>query len=83
MQREMVEEKGLSGEVADRIGDYVKLHGRWELLAKLEGDSKLTAERDAQLGLADMRLLLQYCELFHVLDKVIGETPPQYPVYIE
>lgn len=28
VQREMTEEKGLDGEVADKIGEYVKLKGR-------------------------------------------------------
>ena len=70
VRKEMVEEKGLAGEVADRIGEYVKLHGGKELLAKLEADPRLGAVKDAHLGLVDMRLLLHYCDLFGVLDKV-------------
>ena len=66
----MVEEKGLAGEVADRIGEYVKLHGGLELLEKLCADTQLVAVRAAEEGLRDMRLLLHYCELFGVLDKV-------------
>ena len=66
----MVEEKGLSGEAADRIGEYVKLHGGLELLEKLCADTRLVAVKAAEEGLSDMRLLLHYCELFGVLDKV-------------
>ena len=66
----MVEEKGLQEEVADRIGEYVKLSGGKELLEQLLADSKLTAVKDAQAGLDSMKLLLHYCELYGVLDKV-------------
>ena len=70
VRKEIVEEKGLAVEVADCIGQYVKLRGGKELLTQLEADPRLGAVKDAQLGLGDMKLLLQYCELFGVLDKV-------------
>ena len=66
----MVDEKGLQEDVADRIGEYVKLHGGKELLEQLLADQKLTAIKDAMTGLEGMRLLLHYCELYGVLDKV-------------
>ena len=66
----MVEEKGLAGEVADRIGEYVKLHGGLELLERLCADTQLVAVKAAEEGLHDMKLLLHYCDLFGVLDKV-------------
>ena len=66
----MVEEKGLQEDVADRIGEYVKLHGGKELLEQLIADQKLTSVKDAQVGLEGMKLLLIYCELYGVLDKV-------------
>ena len=66
----MVDEKGLQEDVADRIGEYVKLHGSKELLEQLLADQKLTAIKDAMTGLEGMRLLLHYCELYGVLDKV-------------
>ena len=66
----MVEEKGLQEDVADKIGDYVKLHGGKDLLEQLFADQKLVAVKDAQLGLEGMKLLLHYCELYGVLDKV-------------
>ena len=66
----MVEEKSLPEDVADRIGDYVKLHGGKDLLEQLFSDQKLVAVKDAQMGLEGMKLLLHYCELYGVLDKV-------------
>ena len=66
----MVDEKGLQEDVADRIGEYVKLHGGKELLERLLADQKLTAIKDATTGLEGMRLLLHYCELYGVLDRV-------------
>ena len=70
MKKEMVEEKGLQEEVADVIGEYVKLNGGFDLLEKLTSDARLVAVESAVAGLQDMRLLLQYCEHFGVLDKV-------------
>ena len=67
---EMVEEKGLPSDVADRIGEYVQLSGKSDLLDKLISDAKLMAVKDAVVGLEEMKLLLKYCELFGVLDKV-------------
>ena len=66
----MVEEKGLDESVAEVIGEYVKLNGRFELLEKLMSDQRLAGVSSAVAGLGDMKLLLQYCELFGVLEKV-------------
>ncbi|CAI8050358.1 Histidine--tRNA ligase [Geodia barretti] len=70
VKKEMVEGKGLEEAVADKIGEYVKLSGHFELLEKLMSDMGLTAVASARAGLEDMKLLLHYCELFGVLDKV-------------
>ena len=66
----MVDEKGLAGDVADRIGHYVKLHGGMEMLEQLAADPALVAVPDAKVGLDEMRTLLKFCELFGALDKV-------------
>ena len=68
----MVEEKGLDPGVADKIGHYVKLHGSMDLLSQLTSDQSLVAVKDAKAGLDEMGLLLRYCDLFGVLDKVYG-----------
>jgi hypothetical protein len=70
VRSELVEEKGLEPAAADRIGEYVKLNGGLELVDKLEADAKLMANASAKKGLADMRLLLQFCEVYNCIDKV-------------
>ena len=69
VRREMVEEKGLPSEVADRIGQYVKLNGGIDLVEKLKKDARLVAVESAKSGLEEMSLFLEYCQLFQV-DKV-------------
>lgn len=75
-------EKGLSEEIADKIGEYVGLKGEcclqaeltvgpgFELLAKLQADEALMAIPSAKAGLADMEILFGYLEVYGVLDKV-------------
>lgn len=70
VRAEMVEEKGLDPAAADRIGEYVKLNGLMDLVDKLEADAKLMANSSAKKGVSDMRLLLQFCEVYGCLDKV-------------
>lgn len=55
---------GLLLRQADMLGP-----GR-EVLEKLEGDSDLMGIASAKEGLADMRKLFDYLEVFGVLDKV-------------
>ena len=66
----MVEEKGLDTAVADSIGEYVKLSGSKELVERLSADARLTAVKDSVVGLEQMKLLLDYCQLFGSLDMV-------------
>ncbi|CAG8547956.1 12056_t:CDS:2, partial [Racocetra fulgida] len=66
----MTEEKGLDPDVADRIGEYVKLKGGKELLDKLFLDESLLSNNNAKAGLNDMVLLFKYLEIFGVLDKI-------------
>lgn len=71
VKKEMVEEKGLAEDVADQIGEYVKLHGKSELVDKLLADDKLSKNKSAVEGLEAIRLLLKYCDLFHITDRVL------------
>ena len=66
----MIDEKGLDPNVADAIGRYVKHHGGIEVVQKMEADEKLGKNKSGKAGIEDMKLLLRYCELFGVLDKV-------------
>ncbi|KAK1250429.1 hypothetical protein MKX08_010432 [Trichoderma sp. CBMAI-0020] len=70
VRKEMTEEKGLDGEIADRIGKWVVLRGRHELLEKLRNDEKLSANESMKQGIADVALLFEYLEAFGALDKV-------------
>ncbi|KAK3906664.1 hypothetical protein C8A05DRAFT_29413 [Staphylotrichum tortipilum] len=64
VRKEMVDEKGLSPEAADKIGQYVLLKGQRDLLEKLKEDKDLAANASMQAGFADMDLLFTYLEAF-------------------
>ncbi|CAG9822580.1 unnamed protein product [Phaedon cochleariae] len=70
VKREMVSEKGLSEESADRIGEYVRLNGKSELVEKLLKDENLSKNKTAVEGLEAMQLLLRYCEIYGTGDRV-------------
>ncbi|KAJ6126845.1 histidine--tRNA ligase mitochondrial [Penicillium sp. IBT 18751x] len=70
VRKEMVDEKGLDGAVADRIEGYVMNKGSRELLEKLLQDENLTANASAKAGLEDMALMMEYLDAFGVLDKI-------------
>merc|ERR550532_3932822 len=69
VRKEMVDEKGLKAEAADRIGEWVQMSGGEELVEKLLG-SKLAESGKAKAGLEDMALLLRYCNLYGCSDSV-------------
>lgn len=70
VKREMVEEKGLGEEVADRIWEFVKRSGGRDVLEELRKDERVTKNSNLVKGLEDMELLFEYLEAFGVLDKV-------------
>ncbi|KAM6358143.1 histidine--tRNA ligase, cytoplasmic-like isoform 2-T2 [Alca torda] len=70
VKNEMVEEKGLSHEAADRIGEYVQLHGGLDLIERLLQDPKLSQNKLAKEGLGDMKLLFEYLTLFGITGKI-------------
>lgn len=71
VRKEMIEEKGLSEEVADRIGEYVQLNGKQELVEKLLADPILTKVKSAVDGLEAMKLMLRYCQLYGVEKNIL------------
>ncbi|XP_037316801.2 histidine--tRNA ligase isoform X1 [Pungitius pungitius] len=71
VRREMVNEKGLSEEAADQIGEYVSLKGGMELAERLLQDHKMCTSKQACAGLSDIKLLFSYLQLFQVTDKVV------------
>lgn len=70
VRKEMTEEKGLDGAVADKIETYVVRKGGRDLLEDLLKDEVLTANPSAKQGLDEMGLLMEYLEAFGVLDKI-------------
>ncbi|XP_059061954.1 histidine--tRNA ligase, cytoplasmic-like isoform X1 [Achroia grisella] len=71
VRTEMINEKGVSPDAADRIGKYVLLNGGVELAEKLLKDEKLSNTKAAIEGLEGIMLLLKYCELFGIKDKIV------------
>ncbi|TVY22439.1 Histidine--tRNA ligase, mitochondrial [Lachnellula hyalina] len=70
-KKEMVEDKGLPEEVADRIGGYVQHSGNIsEMLEFLKSDEKLMANENVKAGVADISLLVSYLEAMDVANKV-------------
>jgi len=71
VRNEMVNEKGLSPSVADRIGEYVRLNGKVDLVERLLQDKFLVAQsKSACDGLQAMKLFLKYCALYGLQDQV-------------
>ncbi|KAF8469088.1 hypothetical protein BDZ91DRAFT_655469 [Kalaharituber pfeilii] len=70
VRKEMTEEKGLDGAVADKIGEYVIKKGGQELLDALSRDEALSSNESLKQGFSDMGLLFDYLGTFNVLPKV-------------
>lgn len=70
VRKEMTEEKGLDGSVADKIGEYVVQKGQKDLLSKLQADPLLSANQSMKTGMVEMELLFDYLEAFNCLDNV-------------
>jgi histidyl-tRNA synthetase len=70
VRKEMVDEKGLAPEVADKIGKYVVLKGQRDLIEKLKQDEDLAANPSMQQGFSDMDLLFTYLEAFNAAHSV-------------
>ena len=70
VRKEMVEEKGLSEEVADRIWEFVQRKGGSEVVEELRKDERALANDRLKQGLDDMELLFGYLEAFGILDRV-------------
>lgn len=70
VRKELIEEKKIPEEVADRIGEYAKLKGGADLIEKLKADENLMKNKDAAEALEDMDLLFKYCSTFNLAEKV-------------
>ncbi|XP_072120270.1 histidine--tRNA ligase isoform X4 [Mobula birostris] len=70
VKNEMIAEKGLDPDTANKIGEYLQLHGNSELIDRLLQDNKLSQNKLALEGLNDMKQLLVYLKIFGVEDKI-------------
>ncbi|KKF95745.1 Histidine--tRNA ligase mitochondrial [Ceratocystis platani] len=70
VRKEMVEEKGLAEEVADKIGEWVVLKGKQDLLQKLRDTPELAANASMKAGMDDLELLFMYLDAFKCLEPV-------------
>lgn len=63
VRREMVEDKGLSGDVADAIGKFVILKGKpWDMYNSLMTEKKFGGHKGALEAMEDMRILFEYLD---------------------
>ncbi|KUI59290.1 Histidine--tRNA ligase, mitochondrial [Cytospora mali] len=73
VKAEMVGEKGLPEDVADRIGQFICGSGRADMhktLDFLKADLGLMANDNIKSGINDMEILLSYLESFDIVDKI-------------
>jgi histidyl-tRNA synthetase len=71
VRRELIEEKKLDPEVADKIGEYAKLNGGVELINKLKTDESLIKSKDAVEALDELDTLFKYTAIFNLNDNVV------------
>ncbi|XP_058804379.1 histidine--tRNA ligase isoform X2 [Phymastichus coffea] len=71
VRKEMVEEKGLDGAIADKIGSYVSRSGKRDLVDELRKDTELMKQPAAVQSVDLMELLLKYCEIFKIIDNLV------------
>ena len=70
VRKEMIDEKGLTEEVADKIWEFVQRRGGVDVLQGLKKDERVMANESLVKGLEDMELLFGYLEAFGVLERV-------------
>uniref|UniRef100_A0A8D8ZGP8 histidine--tRNA ligase n=1 Tax=Cacopsylla melanoneura TaxID=428564 RepID=A0A8D8ZGP8_9HEMI len=71
VKAEMVGEKNLPPEVADKIGEYVLKNGHVELAESLLKDPFLSKSKQAKEGLEAVKLLCHYCEIYGLKDTIV------------
>lgn len=70
VKKEMLE-KGLSDQVADQVGEYVRRSGNiHDMLEALKSNEKLMANENVSAGVEDMGLLASYLKAFDIVDAV-------------
>jgi len=70
VRAEMVNEKGISPEAADKIGEWVLQKGKQDLIDKLLL-SDLASDPKAKEGLEEMQTLFHYLTIYEVTDDIV------------
>ncbi|KAI1392066.1 histidyl-tRNA synthetase [Hypoxylon trugodes] len=71
VKKEMVEQKGLPEEVADKIGTYVLHRGTIdEMIQFIKADEALSANEEIKAGISDMELLSTYSKELNTYNQV-------------
>ena len=70
VRKEMTEEKGLDGDIADRIWEFVQKKGQRDVLNDLMSDDRLKENKSMTKGIEDMNLLFTYLDALNVLDRI-------------
>eukprot|EP01091_Cochliopodium_minus_P019400 TRINITY_DN8142_c0_g1_i3.p1 TRINITY_DN8142_c0_g1~~TRINITY_DN8142_c0_g1_i3.p1 ORF type:complete len:317 (-),score=113.32 TRINITY_DN8142_c0_g1_i3:66-1016(-) len=66
---EMVKEKGLDEEIADKLQKFVEMRGHpFDLLKTIEETKVMEGNKTCEDALKEMKLLFEYCDNFSVLD---------------
>jgi histidyl-tRNA synthetase len=67
VKKEMVSDKGLKVDVADRIGDFVKLNGSVDLIDRILSEGgELTRNAKSKQGLEDLKLLFEHSSILGI-----------------
>lgn len=66
VRKEMVEEKGLSPESADKIATFVTLNGSIQLVHQLLKESELMTNASSKKGLEDVLQFLELCDVMGI-----------------
>jgi histidyl-tRNA synthetase len=71
VKKELIDEKGLSEDVAEKIGTFTQIRGNIDAIKELKGNAELTANKKATKALDDLELLFKYCQLLDLNDSQI------------
>jgi histidyl-tRNA synthetase len=71
IRREIVEEKGLAGTVADALGEMVVLRGEPIAMLDLLSTSPLSQHEDAKAALEELRVLFRFLESMRALGPIV------------
>lgn len=72
IKKEMVDEKGLSDEISDRIGTFVKWRGPpVELLSKLKQERSFLENNESSLALDELDIMFKALERSRCIDRVV------------